>query len=51
MSGRPGSIKASIPISFARPRNIAELRFTSEFHKLAEGVWHSLRSEVIPSAH
>jgi NitT/TauT family transport system ATP-binding protein len=50
MSGRPGSIKASIPISFARPRNIAELRFTSEFHKLAEVVWHALRSEV-PSAH
>lgn len=43
MSGRPGTIKADIPIDFERPRNIAELRFTPEFHKLTEDVWHALK--------
>jgi NitT/TauT family transport system ATP-binding protein len=44
MSGRPGSVQADIEIPFQRPRDIAELRFTSEFHSVAEQVWHALRS-------
>ena len=45
MSGRPGSIKAEIEIPFARPRNIADLRFTDDFQHLAERVWRKLKDE------
>lgn len=48
MSGRPGSVQADIEIPFQRPRDIAELRFTSEFHAVAEHVWHALRSAASP---
>lgn len=44
MSGRPGHIKADIEVPFGRPRDIAELRFTKEFHELSETVWEALRA-------
>jgi NitT/TauT family transport system ATP-binding protein len=51
MSGRPGTVQADIGIPFARPRDIAELRFTDEFHAAAEQVWRALRSAAAaPSA-
>lgn len=46
MSSRPGNVKADITIPFARPRKIADLRFTPEFHKVAEDVWQALRTEI-----
>lgn len=50
MSGRPGTVRADIAIGFERPRNIAELRFTPEFHKVAEEVWHALKSGISTQA-
>lgn len=44
MSGRPGTVKADIRIPFDRPRDIAELRFSQEFHRMAEEVWHAFKS-------
>lgn len=46
MSGRPGRIKADISIPFSRPRNIADIRFTDEFHAMAEQVWTELKEEL-----
>lgn len=45
MSGRPGSLKADIKVPFDRPREIADLRFDTEFQKVAEHVWNVLRAE------
>jgi NitT/TauT family transport system ATP-binding protein len=45
MSSRPGRIKAEIVVPFARPRDIANIRFTDAFHAVAESVWRELRTE------
>jgi len=47
MTARPGTLKADIPIDFARPRSVYELRATPEFGQLSYDVWSHLRDEVL----
>jgi len=47
MTARPGTIKADIPVPFARPRGAYELRATPEFGELQFAVWSQLRDEVM----
>ena len=47
MTARPGTLKADIPVPFARPRRAYELRATPEFGELSFAVWSQLRDEVM----
>jgi NitT/TauT family transport system ATP-binding protein len=48
MSARPGRIKATFPVPFARPRGeLAQLKLRPEFGELTYRVWEVLRSEVL----
>jgi NitT/TauT family transport system ATP-binding protein len=49
MTNRPGRIKAIIPINFARPRKMMELRKEPEYGALVYKVWQLLEDEVISS--
>lgn len=46
MSARPGRIKTDLPIGFARPRAIYELKADLEFGRMSRKIWHHLREEV-----
>lgn len=48
MSARPGRIKATFPVPFARPRGqVAQLRLKPEFAELTHRIWEVLRDEVL----
>lgn len=47
MSARPGRIKAEIPVSLPRPRDVFELQGTPEYQRVREIVWESLKEEVL----
>jgi NitT/TauT family transport system ATP-binding protein len=47
MTARPGTLKADIPVAFARPRQAYELRATPAFGELSFTVWSQLRDEVM----
>lgn len=42
----PGRVKSIYGIPLARPRNVAEARYTSEFIDLSKQIWSDLRDEV-----
>jgi NitT/TauT family transport system ATP-binding protein len=44
LSGRPGKLKADIPIGFARPRLVQELKADREFGQLWHDIWSLLRT-------
>ena len=51
MSARPGRIKATFPVPFARPRGqVAQLRLKPEFAELTHRIWEVLRDEVLAEA-
>ena len=47
MTARPGRIKAQIPVPFARPRSIYDLKAQPEFGRAVREVWDLLRDEVM----
>ena len=46
LSKGPGRVKNSYDIPLARPRNVSEARYTSEFINLSRQIWSDLRDEV-----
>jgi NitT/TauT family transport system ATP-binding protein len=46
MGARPGTIKASFEVPFARPRDLS-LRGSAEFGEVVQRIWELLRQEVI----
>jgi NitT/TauT family transport system ATP-binding protein len=46
MSARPGTIKADIPVPFARPRTVEAVRSDPEFASLFLSIWSLLRDEA-----
>jgi NitT/TauT family transport system ATP-binding protein len=46
MSAHPGTVKAEIPVPFARPRSQAAVRSDPQFSRLFTQVWDILRDEV-----
>lgn len=46
-SARPGRIKSDSMVPLQRPRNIEEVRFTTEFQELHSTIWADLREEVL----
>ncbi|HWA39247.1 MAG TPA: ABC transporter ATP-binding protein [Burkholderiales bacterium] len=47
MSGRPGRIKADLPVRFPRPRAVYDLKGDAEFGRLGREIWMLLREEVV----
>ena len=47
IGGRPGRIKVVKEVPFPKPRNVYEIRFSTEFAKLNEELWALLRDDVI----
>ena len=47
MSAGPGTIKATIPVPFPRPRSLARVRTDPAFAPLFSDIWDLLRSEVL----
>lgn len=45
-SARPGRVCAEFPIELERPRSLAELQGTDEFHDIFRKIWNVLRDEV-----
>ena len=45
LSGRPGKLKADLPVEFARPRLVQDLKADSEFGRM----WHQIWSLLKPS--
>ena len=46
MTARPGRAKALVEVPFERPRQVLELRASSEYGELVYQIWDSLREEV-----
>ncbi|MFB6451294.1 ABC transporter ATP-binding protein [Bradyrhizobium tunisiense] len=46
-SARPGRIKETFEVDFARPRNAVKIRETSRYAELFQLIWHSLGEEFI----
>ena len=46
-SARPGQIKESFEVDFARPRNAVKIRETPRYAELFQLIWHSLGEEFI----
>ena len=46
MSAHPGTVKAEIPVPFARPRSQATVRSDPQFSRLFTQIWDILRDEV-----
>ena len=46
MTAGPATIKGSFPVPLARPRDVEELRLTTEFLEIYREIWESLREEV-----
>jgi NitT/TauT family transport system ATP-binding protein len=44
LSGRPGRLKADIPVGFLRPRLVQDLKANAEFGKLWHDIWLLLRA-------
>lgn len=49
MTVRPGRIKAIVPITLPRPRNVLEMPSNPEYLRLHAEVWAHLREEVLAS--
>ncbi len=47
MTGRPGRIKADVPVILPRPRSVYELKSSPAFSELVGAVWSLLRDEVL----
>jgi len=47
MSGRPGHLKADLPVRFARPRAVYDLKGDPEYGRLSREIWHMLRDGVV----
>jgi len=47
MTARPGRIKAVVPISLERPRDVLEMPSNPEYLRLHAQVWEHLREEVL----
>lgn len=47
MSAGPGSIKATIPVPFSRPRGLSSVRTDPAFAEIFSEVWDLLREEVV----
>ncbi|MBV9119362.1 MAG: ABC transporter ATP-binding protein, partial [Chloroflexi bacterium] len=47
MTAHPGRIKADIPISFPRPREVYKLKAQPEFGQMAYQIWELLKEEVM----
>ncbi len=47
MTARPGRIKAVIPVRFARPRSVFDLKADPDFGRSATEIWCMLREEVL----
>lgn len=45
MTAGPGRIKSEHLVPIQRPRDFEEVRFTEEFQKLRQTIWHELQSE------
>ena len=46
MTAQPGRVKAMVPVTLARPRNVLELQKEPGFGQLVHRIWSSLRDEV-----
>ncbi len=46
MGARPGTVKATIPVPFSRPRGLAQVRSDPASARIFEQVWGLLRDEV-----
>jgi NitT/TauT family transport system ATP-binding protein len=46
-TAQPGTVKATIPVPFARPRSLTEMRADPAFHELFNRIWGLLRDEVL----
>lgn len=46
MTARPGTIADDIPVPFARPRSMSEIRSHQEYGPLFDRIWSRLREEV-----
>jgi NitT/TauT family transport system ATP-binding protein len=47
MTAHPGRVKAVLPVTLPRPRQVYELKASPEFGQLVYQVWHLLRDEVL----
>lgn len=47
LTAGPGRLKSDYPIGISRPRNLTEIRFTSEFQDVYQAIWTDLRDEVL----
>lgn len=47
MTAHPGSLKTIVDIDLPRPRDIAAIRTTMRYNELFQGIWLSLRDEVL----
>jgi len=47
MSGRPGRIKADLPVRFPRPRAVYDLKGDAEFGRLGREIWTLLKVVVV----
>jgi NitT/TauT family transport system ATP-binding protein len=46
MTAGPATVKATVPVTLARPRRVEEIRLTPAFIDLYRSIWESLRVEV-----
>ena len=50
MTAGPGRIKSEHLVPIPRPRDFEEVRFTDEFHRIRQQIWHELQSEPLPDS-
>jgi NitT/TauT family transport system ATP-binding protein len=46
MTAHPGRVKALVPVTLPRPRNVMALQTEPEFGRLVHRIWSDLRDEV-----
>jgi NitT/TauT family transport system ATP-binding protein len=46
MTASPATVKGSFPVPIERPRNVEEIRLSTEFLEIYREIWDSLREEV-----
>jgi NitT/TauT family transport system ATP-binding protein len=46
MTASPATVKASFPVPLERPRDVEEIRLSTEFLEIYREIWESLREEV-----
>ena len=44
LTGRPGKLKADLPVTFARPRLVQDLKANAEFGRMWHQIWSLLRT-------